>query len=143
MMNNNDLIDTEPIIKSPRTVTKRKGRRKNQKFKPFLVLLYLSEHSDEDHCVNARMIKSYLEQLGIDSERRSIYRDIKELNLVLLSLAYGDNLEKAEAILEELKAGYEDEIPIVYDYDKKGYYLRSEYSFKIGERIANRNHWWS
>ena len=111
---------------------KKKGRKNNQKLKTFLVLLFLSENTDETHCANAKAIKSYLEKFGIDSERRSIYRDIAELNRVLLSIAYEETLEGADIIYDELIEDEPELIPIVYDYDQKGYYIRSGYSFKTG-----------
>lgn len=114
---------------------KKKGRRNNQKLKPFLVLLYLSENTDETHCANAKAIKSYLEKFGIESERRSIYRDIAELNRVLLSIAYNETLEGADIIYNELIEDEPESIPIIYDYDQKGYYIRSGYSIKVGDSL--------
>ena len=52
-------------------------RRQNQRFKSYLVYRYLFEHSDENNCLSAKAIISYLkDQYGIPAEERSIYRDI-------------------------------------------------------------------
>lgn len=52
------------------------GRKANQKMKPYLVMEYLMRHTDENHAESADNIAAYLQELGIDAERRSIYRDI-------------------------------------------------------------------
>ena len=63
------------------------GRQANQKMKPYLVFHYLMRQSDESHVVHAHEIVSYLEEdCGITAERRSIYRDIEEINKALLIL---------------------------------------------------------
>ena len=59
------------------------GRKKNQKMKPYLVMDYLMRETDETHAVSAEGIVEHLEGLGIFAERRSIYRDIKEINKAL------------------------------------------------------------
>ena len=57
------------------------GRKEGQKLKPYLVMQCLLKKTDESHVLAAEDIISYLQgTCGIDAERRSIYRDIKEIN---------------------------------------------------------------
>ncbi len=51
-----------------------------QKQKLLYLAEYLTEHTDEDHCVTMPQILAYLEQNGIKAERKSIYSDIEALN---------------------------------------------------------------
>ena len=52
-------------------------KRENQKLKTLYVAQYFLENSDENHPVNSKDIKDYLEnECDIKCERRSIYRDI-------------------------------------------------------------------
>ena len=60
-----------------------KGRKEHQKMKPYLVYQYLLRNSDENHVVTAPRIVGYLLELGIYAERRSIYKDIEEINNVV------------------------------------------------------------
>lgn len=46
-----------------------KGRKNDQKLKPFLVYQYLLKHSDEDHAVPASEIVGYFQEVGISAER--------------------------------------------------------------------------
>ena len=46
-----------------------KGRKNDQKLKPYLVQQYLLKHSDEDHAVPAAEIVAYLQEVGISAER--------------------------------------------------------------------------
>lgn len=61
----------------------RRGKKPNQKLKPFLVQQYLLKNTDEDHVLNASEIVDFLELCGVDAERRSIYRDIEDINKVM------------------------------------------------------------
>lgn len=54
-------------------------RKENQKLKVICILEILKKHSDEEHPLNAVEISEYLEDYGIESERKSIYNDIKLL----------------------------------------------------------------
>ena len=67
------------------------GRKANQKMKPYLVMEYLMRHTDENHAESADNIVAYLQELGIDAERRSIYRDIEEINKALWLLENADD----------------------------------------------------
>ena len=97
------------------------GRKENQKLKTFLVLQYLLRESDESHVVSAKDIVGYLQQeCGIDAERRSIYKDIEEINKAMLIVEDEISVDEAEQRLVE----NEDEKTVVYDKNKKGFYVR-------------------
>ena len=50
-----------------------------------LVLQYLMKYSDENHVISAPDIVGYLQETcGIDAERRSVYKDIEEINKAML-----------------------------------------------------------
>lgn len=52
----------------------------NQKKKPFLILKYLWEKSDENNFIPMSKIVEYLDSYGINSERKSIYSDMETLS---------------------------------------------------------------
>ena len=96
------------------------GRKYNQKMKPYLILQYLLHRTDKNHVVTAmELAEDYLkEECGISAERRSIYNDIKEINIAMYINEYGGDVEEAE----EAIANGEFEF-IVYDKHKKGFYV--------------------
>lgn len=99
-----------------------RGRKPNQKMKPFTILTYLWRYSDENHLLSAHDISDAFEHLDCQPERRAIYRDIKDINKTLLALQEDTWIDEAEGMLaeddsNELKS-------IVYDPHKKGYYLQ-------------------
>ena len=58
-----------------------RGKKRNQKMKPFLVYQYLMRHTDENHVITGEDICSAMADIyGIEAERRGIYRDIDEIN---------------------------------------------------------------
>ena len=57
------------------------GKRYDQKMKPYLVLQYLMQYTDENNVVTAYDILAQLKDWGIEAERRSIYKDIEEINV--------------------------------------------------------------
>ena len=77
-----------------------RGRKADQKMKPFLALAFLWKYSDENHVLSARDISSMLADFYIDAERRSIYRDIKEINRIMLPLEGEHHLWVAEELME-------------------------------------------
>lgn len=101
--------------------TKTSGKRECQKLKPYLVLQYLLRNSDDNHVVSAAQIVGYLQEAGIDAERRSIYRDIDEINKVTLMVDQDMYLDEAE---EELEKYGDDVRHVIYDPSKKGFYVR-------------------
>lgn len=104
---------------------KGQGKQNNQRLKCYLVYKYLMENSDENHCVSAEEIAAYLiETMGIMAERRSIYKDIDEINKVLYALRHGLAIDEVEQDIEENED--EDWRAVVYDgsKSKKGYYVK-------------------
>lgn len=55
------------------------ARSENQKVKILHIAQYFQQQSDPDHYITAADIIAYLEDLGIEAERRSVYRDIYAL----------------------------------------------------------------
>lgn len=101
-------------------MSKKRGRQFNQKMKPYLVYYYLMRNTDEDHCKNATEIADYLESIGINAERRSIYSDIEAINKCLWFI---DN-EEEEITNAETDKYYNSSKVIVYNPKEKGYYAR-------------------
>lgn len=109
------------------------GKKHNQKLKPYLVMQYLLRNSDEAHAVPASKIVEYLKGIGIYAERRSIYRDIEEINIAMLMNEKDLFIEEA---VEELEEYGEESQYIVYNPNKKGFYVR-ERRFELDEiRLA-------
>ncbi len=104
----------------------RRGIQPHQKMKPYLVYDYLLRQTDENNVRSAFDIIGYLEEeFGINADRRSIYSDIEEINLVLYAL---DNECSMEDAAEEFEAaeGTEDLLSmqtIVYDKKRKGFFV--------------------
>lgn len=103
----------------------RHGKQVNQKVKPYIVLQYLLRNTDEEHTVTAFDIVSYLQDCGISAERRSIYRDIEEINKVNLMLEENCKIFEAEEMLLDDE---DDELKlVVYNKAKKGFYVRERH----------------
>lgn len=97
-----------------------RGRKGDQKMKPYLVYDYLMKFSDENHVVSASEISGYLEEFGISAERRSIYKDIDEINkAILLIEGAAEDVFESEEMCED-----EEERTIIYDAHRKGFYVR-------------------
>ena len=99
------------------------GKKPNQKLKPYVVLQYLLKYTDENNVATAFDIIGYLkEDCDIDAERRSIYRDIEEINTVALMLEEECTIKQAAEMLADDEDG---ELKlVVYDKKKKGFYVR-------------------
>lgn len=90
------------------------GRKSDQKLKPYLVLQYLLKNSDENNVISAPQIVGYLQETcGIYAERRSIYRDIEEINKAMLMVENNIDIFEAEEMLAD--DIYNEEKFIVYD----------------------------
>ena len=106
------------------------GKKPNQKLKPYLVQQYLLKNTDEDHVASAYKIVDFLELCGIPAERRSIYRDIEDINKVMWLMENKQDDEDGidiEAAEEALAADEDDtEKTIVYQKHAKdkGFYVR-------------------
>lgn len=109
----------------PREAEDCHGKRPHHKIKPYVVLQYLLKYSDDNNIVTAPEIVDFLEEYGIDAERRSIYTDIKEINKVALMLEEGCSIEEAGDMLE---ADTDDALKlVVYDAHRKGFYVRQRH----------------
>lgn len=101
------------------------GKRLYQKLKPYAVLQYLMKYTDENFVASAQDIVAFLEECGIDAERRSVYRDIRDINLIALMLEEECTMAEAEEMLED---DADDELKIVvYDPHRKGFYVRQRH----------------
>ena len=98
------------------------GKKPNQKIKPYVVLQYLLRNTDENHVATAMDIVAYLEECAISAERRSIYRDIEEINRVALMLDEDCTIDEAAEILENDES--DNSKLVVYDKRRKGFYVR-------------------
>ena len=106
-----------------------RGKKNNQKLKAYVVLQFLLKNTDEQHVATASDIIGYLEDCGIEAERRSIYRDIEDINRIMLMLQEEVDLDEADMMFAEAEeSGDEDEInelkTILYDKHRKGFYVR-------------------
>ena len=105
----------------------RHGKQAHQKMKPYLVYDYLFRQSDENNVRSAYDIADYLDYaFGINADRRSIYTDIEEINMVFWALENEENLEDAAEVFQEAKDNGElsDLQTIIYDKNRKGFYVR-------------------
>lgn len=108
----------------PRKV--RRGSQPHQKMKPYLVYDYLLRETDMNNVRSAYDIAEYLAgEFGINADRRSIYSDIDEINLVLYALENECSIKAATGVFKE--AAEADELAeiqtIVYDKKRKGFYV--------------------
>lgn len=90
-----------------------------QKMKPYFVFQYLMKNTDENHTAKTEDIIKFLKGYGLYAERRSIYRDIEEINKAILVLEEDIPYEEAEDLLAE----DESYKTIIYDKHKKGFYV--------------------
>ena len=103
-----------------------KGRKPDQKMKPYLVYQFLLKKTDENHFVSAEEIVGYLQEAcGIDAERRSIYKDIDAINKALWILENDESIEALDDLIDN--EYYEDDKTIVYDKHFKGFYVRQRH----------------
>lgn len=107
------------------TVEAKHGKQVNQKIKPYVVLQYLLKYSDENNVCSAFDIIAFLEDCGLSAERRSIYRDIEEINKVSLMLENECTIDEAEEML--LDDEDNEQKLVVYDKNKKGFYVRQRH----------------
>ncbi|MBQ9960781.1 MAG: WYL domain-containing protein [Firmicutes bacterium] len=116
----------------------RRGKKFNQKLKPYLVLEYLRKYSDENNPKSATDIVNFLKTRGVPAERRSIYRDIEDINKVAILMEYDgtdlDNVSDEDAVynIEDAEDKlFEDEYDLIkliaYDKHKKGFYIKNRH----------------
>ena len=95
------------------------GRKANQRMKHYILLQYLLDHSDEAHTISANTIKNHFkDNCKISAERRSIYRDILEINAAHIMREELCDFEEALEILEE-----EPSRAMIQYKSRKGYYV--------------------
>ena len=95
------------------------GRKANQRMKHYILLQYLLDKSDEQNVLSADKIKTYLiGECGISAERRSIYRDILEINAAHIMREELCDFEEALVILDE-----EPSRAMIQYKSRKGYYV--------------------
>ena len=99
-----------------------RGKKFNQKLKPYLILQYLMRKTDENNPESIGDIIGFLNESGIEAERRSIYRDIEEINKVALMIEEDCTIEEAEDMLFDDEEGTLK--LVVYDKHKKAYYVQ-------------------
>lgn len=105
------------------------GKQNNQKLKPYLVLQYLLKYSDENNTKSAFDIIGYLEECGLCAERRSVYRDIEDINRISLMLEEETDLDDVDMLFAEAEESGDEEAVndlklILYDKNKKGFFVR-------------------
>lgn len=101
------------------------GKQPNHKMKTYIVLQFLLKYTDENNVASAKDIVAFLEECGLTAERRSIYRDIDEINKVTLMMEKGCDIEEVEEMLEDEDS--EDQKLVVYDEHRKGFYVRQRH----------------
>lgn len=101
------------------------GKKHNQKLKPYLVLQFLLKYTDEETVATASEIIAYLETCGIYAERRSIYRDIDEINKIMWLLENEGSIDEAEAALAADNS--ESEKIVLYDKSRKGFFVQQRH----------------
>ncbi len=107
------------------TVAAKHGKQTNQKLKPYMVLQFLLKNTDENHVASVFDIMAALEGWGITAERRSVYKDIEEINKATLALEEECTIEEAEEILAEDKDG--EAKLVIYDKHRKGFYVQQRH----------------
>jgi len=116
------------------------GKREHQKLKPVLIFQYLLRCTDENHTASAYDIQGFLLEYGIITDRRSVYRDIDEINKMALlfndDYDFDDGCEfdedyvveakrKVKKVIKMLKEDECDELKVVvYDKHSKGFYVK-------------------
>ena len=120
---------TEETKKKPGG-NKNSGKQPYQRLKPYIIYDYLMHNSDEAHTIKItserkdnpeedKSIQTYLETLGISSERRSVYKDIEEMNQMLLVLdGFATDMDEAAELCQD-----EENCAIRYDPKTRGYYV--------------------
>lgn len=98
------------------------GRKPDQRMKSFIILALLWKYSDENHELAAHELRDLANSFSIKTERRSIYRDIKDINRALLALEEETGIYAIDDILDE--EGNDELLPIIYDPHQKGYYFK-------------------
>ena len=107
-------------------ITVKHGKQTNQKLKPYGVRQSLLKYSDENNTKSAYDIIGYLEGCGISAERRSIYRDIEDINRITLMLQEDIDLDEADRMFAEAEESSDEEElnelkTVLYDKTKRAF----------------------
>ena len=106
------------------------GKKDYQRMKPYIIYNYLMRNSDEAHTIKIaperkekadedNSIQTYLNSLEIHAERRSVYKDIEEMNQMLLVLeGCAEDMEEAKELCQD-----QENCAIRYDAKSRGYYV--------------------
>ena len=108
------------------------GKKPNQKLKPYLVQQYLLMYTDEEHVISGDTLADLLTRCGVDAERRSIYRDIKDINKVMWLMKnkiFDDDINEEDdgLTIEDAEEIDDEEKVIVYRKNakmEKGFFAR-------------------
>ena len=102
------------------TPTNRKAgfKRQGQKYKSLLVWQVLLKRTDAEHPLSVDDIQDHLRMYGVETERRSIYRDINDLK-ELLEIDYDADIEDRERLGYEI--GYTRKQPSGYMVTQRPY----------------------
>ena len=100
----------------------RRGRQAHQSLKAYWILQYLINNATEREPVSIGELINELDDRGINADRKSIYRDIREINIInyMLEDDEADVFDAEEAIDNDVD-GF-DRL-VLYDKVKKGYYV--------------------
>lgn len=99
------------------------GKSKNQRLRSYLVMQYFLKNADERHPVSMQDILLYLnEDCEFSADRRAIYKDIEDINIILYLL---DNAEDGCTLEEAVKTleKYPDEAFITSGGKNGKYYM--------------------
>ena len=94
-------------------------KKPSQRVKHFLVLQYLMRETDDEHFASTDKIVEFLKDQGIYAERRSIYKDIEDINIAMVMLEEDCDYETATQIVQE-----DEEAKTIGNKHKKGFYVR-------------------
>ena len=95
------------------------GKKPNQRMKHFLVLQYLMRETDEEHFASTDDIIAFLNFHNIYAERRSIYKDIEDINIAMVMLEENCDYEVARQIVQE-----DEEAKTIHYKHKHGFCVR-------------------
>jgi predicted DNA-binding transcriptional regulator YafY len=103
---------------------------RSQKTKPYIIMQLIKKQADYDHLLSTAEIIYILNEYGISAEQKSVQRDIKTINEMLMLEDYVLNGEEfdIESVKEDVK-DYKDIRSIQYRsaaVDHRGYYFQRE-----------------
>jgi len=105
------------------TEKEKRGRRQDQRLKPYLLLQILMRETDGDTVLSGKALEKKLSAWGIEGERHGIYLDIRAINKASWLVRHPDKTieDAAEAMKRDT---FDREKVILYDESKKGFYFQ-------------------